>query len=65
MSRLKPYYNILYMEENSRCSHEFLIDINPIKKKTGVTEEDIAKRLIDYCFHAPTMSFPIPGTLMI
>ena len=53
------------MEENSRCSHEFLIDINPIKKKTGVTEEDIAKRLIDYCFHAPTMSFPIPGTLMI
>ena len=55
----------MYMGENTRCSHEFLIDVNPIKKKTGVSEEDIAKRLIDFGFHAPTMSFPIPGTLMI
>ena len=53
------------MGENKRCSHEFIIDINPLKKKTGVSEEDIAKRLIDYGFHAPTMSFPVTGTLMV
>ena len=65
MKRLQPYYKISYINGNDRCSHEFILDINPLKKKTGVSEEDIAKRLIDYGFHAPTMSFPIAGTLMV
>lgn len=65
MNRLKPYYKILYSEEDERCSHEFIIDLNEIKKKKGVSEEDVAKRLIDYGFHAPTMSFPVHGTLMV
>lgn len=65
MNRLKPYYKVLYLDDGERCSHEFIIDLNDIKKKKGVSEEDIAKRLIDYGFHAPTMSFPVPGTLMI
>lgn len=65
MKRLQPYFKISYIEGNDRCSHEFIIDLHNIKKQTGVGEEDIAKRLMDYGFHAPTMSFPVPGTLMV
>ncbi len=65
MERLKNEYKILYVGNNGRVAHEFIIDIRDIKKQTGITEEDVAKRLIDYGFHAPTMSFPVPGTLMV
>jgi len=64
-NRLQKAYDILYAGENGTCAHEFIIDIRPIKHKSGITEEDIAKRLMDFNFHAPTMSFPVPGTLMI
>ena len=64
-NKLNKYYSILYTGQNNRVAHECIIDIRPIKKETGITEEDIAKRLIDYGFHAPTQSFPVPGTLMI
>lgn len=63
--KLKKYYEIKYTGSQGRCAHEFIIDIRGIKAKTGISEEDVAKRLIDYGFHAPTMSFPIAGTLMI
>ena len=63
--RLAPHYPILYRGRNNRVAHECIIDIRPLKAETGITEEDIAKRLMDYGFHAPTMSFPVPGTLMI
>jgi glycine dehydrogenase len=65
MERLKMDYKILYKGEKNRVAHEFIVDIRDIKKESGITEEDIAKRLADYGFHAPTMSFPVPGTLMI
>ena len=58
-------YEVLYRGRNGRVAHECIIDIRPLKADTGITEEDIAKRLMDYGFHAPTMSFPVPGTLMI
>lgn len=64
-NKLKDYYPILYTGRNNRVAHECIIDLRELKKTHGVTEEDIAKRLIDYGFHAPTMSFPVPGTLMI
>ena len=63
--KLKNYYPILYTGRNNRVAHECIIDLRGLKKIHGITEEDIAKRLIDYGFHAPTMSFPVPGTLMI
>ncbi|PJE80061.1 Glycine dehydrogenase (decarboxylating) [invertebrate metagenome] len=63
--RLSGYYPILYHGLKGQVAHECIIDIRPIKEQTGVTEEDIAKRLMDYGFHAPTMSFPVAGTLMI
>ena len=63
--KLQVAYKILFTGENGRVAHEFIMDIRPIKEKTGISEEDIAKRLMDYGFHAPTMSFPVPGTLMI
>ena len=63
--KLKNYYPILYTGRNNRVAHECIIDLRDLKKIHGITEEDIAKRLIDYGFHAPTMSFPVPGTLMI
>jgi glycine dehydrogenase len=63
--RLAPHYPILYTGANGMVAHECIIDLRPIKDKTGVSGEDVAKRLIDYGFHAPTMSFPVPGTLMI
>lgn len=47
------------------CSHEFIMDLRDLKAKSGINEEDVAKRLMDYGFHAPTMSWPVPGTLMI
>ncbi len=63
--RLSPHYPVLYTGENGYVAHECIIDIRGIKKDTGISEDDIAKRLIDYGFHAPTMSFPVAGTLMI
>ncbi len=63
--RLKSYYPILYTDKNGRVAHECIIDLRPIKEQTGITVDDVAKRLADYGFHAPTMSFPVPGTLMI
>lgn len=63
--RLKDDYSVLYRGRNGRVAHECILDIRPLKAETGITEEDIAKRLMDYGFHAPTMSFPVPGTLMI
>lgn len=63
--KLEDHYPVLYRGENGRVAHEFILDLRTIKKQTGITEEDIAKRLIDYGFHAPTISFPVPGTLMI
>ncbi|MEZ5174861.1 MAG: aminomethyl-transferring glycine dehydrogenase [Acidimicrobiia bacterium] len=64
-SRLAPHYRVLYTGPSGLVAHECIIDIRPIEATTGITNEDIAKRLIDYGFHAPTMSFPVPGTLMI
>lgn len=63
--KLSPYYKVLYTNKKGMVAHEFILDIRPIKAETGVTEEDIAKRLMDYNFHAPTMSFPVAGTLMV
>tara|TARA_Y100001934_G_C12365525_1_gene783250 strand:- start:619 stop:3441 length:2823 start_codon:yes stop_codon:yes gene_type:complete len=63
--KLEKYYPILYRGTSGFFAHEFIIDINPIKEKSNITEEDIAKRLMDYGFHAPTMSWPVPGTMMI
>ncbi|EJG2006031.1 aminomethyl-transferring glycine dehydrogenase [Vibrio parahaemolyticus] len=65
MERLRPHYPVLYRGKNGRVAHECIIDIRPLKEETGISEEDIAKRLIDYGFHAPTMSFPVAGTLMV
>ena len=65
MARLNDSYKILYKGTEGRVAHEFIIDMRDIKKECGITEEDIAKRLADYGFHAPTMSFPVPGTLMV
>ncbi len=64
-SRLAKYYPVLYEGENGRVAHEFILDLRGFKKTCDVDVEDIAKRLIDYGFHAPTMSWPVPGTLMI
>jgi glycine dehydrogenase len=63
--RLSAYYPILYTGKNNLVAHECIIDVRPIKEATGITVDDIAKRLVDYGFHAPTMSFPVPDTLMI
>lgn len=65
MERLRPHYPILYRGKNGRVAHECIVDIRPLKEETGISEEDIAKRLMDYGFHAPTMSFPVAGTLMV
>ncbi|ANF58263.1 aminomethyl-transferring glycine dehydrogenase [Halotalea alkalilenta] len=63
--RLDGHFEVLYKGESGRVAHECIIDVRPLKAISGVSEEDIAKRLIDYGFHAPTMSFPVAGTLMI
>ena len=64
-NRLQPHFPVLYRNARGRVAHECIIDPRPLKMSCGVTVDDIAKRLIDYGFHAPTMSFPVPGTLMI
>ena len=64
-SRLEKCYPILYAGKNGTCAHEFIIDLRPFKISAGIEAEDVAKRLIDYGFHAPTMSFPVAGTIMI
>ncbi|MGC2780158.1 MAG: aminomethyl-transferring glycine dehydrogenase [Bradyrhizobium sp.] len=64
-ARLDPHFPVLYRNERGRVAHECIIDPRPLKQTSGVTVDDIAKRLIDYGFHAPTMSFPVVGTLMI
>jgi glycine dehydrogenase len=64
-ARLEKYYPILYTGKNGTCAHEFIVDLRPFKQTAGVEAEDVAKRLIDYGFHAPTMSFPVAGTIMI
>ena len=63
--RLAPYYPVLYTGRGGLVAHECIVDLRGITKETGVTVDDVAKRLIDYGFHAPTMSFPVAGTLMI
>ena len=64
-TRLDPHFPVLYRNARGRVAHECIVDPRPLKASSGVTVDDIAKRLIDYGFHAPTMSFPVPGTLMI
>src|SRR5450432_2360583 len=64
-SRLESYYPILYTGPNNTCAHEFIVDLRPFKTQAGIEAEDVAKRLMDYGFHAPTLSFPVPGTIMI
>jgi len=63
--RLEPFYPVLYKGANGRVAHECILDTRPLSDLAGIEAEDIAKRLMDYGFHAPTMSFPVPGTLMI
>ncbi|RYP93159.1 hypothetical protein DL770_000733 [Monosporascus sp. CRB-9-2] len=65
LSRLQPYYPILYTNAHGRCAHEFILDARPFRESAGVEVIDIAKRLQDYGFHSPTMSWPVNGTLMI
>jgi glycine dehydrogenase len=65
LSRLKPHYPILYANDNGRCAHEFILDVRNFKESAGIEAIDIAKRLQDYGFHAPTMSWPVANTLMI
>ncbi|MEO7306383.1 MAG: aminomethyl-transferring glycine dehydrogenase [Ferruginibacter sp.] len=64
-AKLEKFYPILYTGANGYCAHEFIVDLRPFKITTGIEAEDVAKRLMDYGFHAPTMSFPVPGTIMI
>jgi len=64
-NKLKDHFPVLYKGKNGNVAHECIIDIRKIKSETGITEEDIAKRLIDFGYHAPTMSWPVPGTMMI
>jgi glycine dehydrogenase len=63
--RLTEHYPVLYTGRDGLVAHECILDLRPITAQTGVTAEDVAKRLIDYGFHAPTMSFPVAGTLMV
>ena len=63
--RLREHYPVLYSGDNGLVAHECILDLRPLKEATGIDNNDVAKRLIDYGFHAPTMSFPVPGTLMI
>lgn len=64
-SSLKNDFEILYVGSNGTCAHEFIVDLRPFKKSADIEAEDVAKRLMDFGFHAPTMSFPVPGTIMI
>ncbi len=65
MEKLSPHYPVLFRGKQGRVAHECIIDIRPLKESSGISEEDVAKRLMDFGFHAPTMSFPVAGTLMI
>lgn len=65
LARLKNQFDILYTNNFGACAHEFIVDLRPFKRTAEVEAEDVAKRLMDYGFHAPTMSFPVPGTIMI
>lgn len=65
MSRLRPHYPILYTNSDLRCAHEFILDVRGFKETAGIEAIDVAKRLQDYGFHAPTMSWPVANTLMI
>jgi glycine dehydrogenase len=64
-SRLEKYFEILYTGTNGTCAHEFIVDLRSFKNTAAIEAEDVAKRLMDYGFHAPTLSFPVPGTIMI
>ena len=64
-ARLERHYPVLYVGEQGRVAHELIFDLRPFKARTGIDEQDVAKRLMDYGFHAPTVSFPVPGTLMV
>jgi glycine dehydrogenase len=64
-ARLEQHYPVLYAGAHGRVAHELIFDLRPFKARTGVDEQDVAKRLMDYGFHAPTVSFPVPGTLMV
>ena len=64
-AKLEKYFKILYTGTHGYCAHEFIVDLRPFKSSAGIEAEDVAKRLMDYGFHAPTMSFPVPGTFMI
>src|SRR5690606_12232697 len=64
-ARLRDHYPVLYAGRNGRVAHECILDVRPLKDSSGISAEDIAKRLMDYGFHAPTMSFPVAGTLMV
>jgi glycine dehydrogenase len=64
-NELTKDFPVLYTGSNGRIAHECIIDLRPIEAATGISGEDFAKRLVDFGFHAPTMSFPVPGTLMI
>ena len=64
-ARLRDHYPVLYSGDNGLVAHECILDLRPLTEATGVTVDDVAKRLIDYGFHAPTMSFPVAGTLMV
>jgi len=63
--RLESHYPILFRGKNGTCAHEFILDLRPIKESCGIESEDVAKRLMDYGYHAPTMSWPVAGTLMV
>jgi glycine dehydrogenase len=64
-ARLEKHYKILYSGKNGTCAHEFIVDLRPFKQSAGIEAEDVAKRLMDYGFHAPTLSFPVAGTIMV
>jgi glycine cleavage system P protein (glycine dehydrogenase) len=64
-SRLEPHYPVLYTRPNGRVAHEMIFDLRPLKQASGIDETDVAKRLMDFGFHAPTVSFPVAGTLMV
>jgi len=64
-ARLQNHFDVLYLGTNGTCAHEFIVDLRPFKKSADIEAEDVAKRLMDYGFHAPTLSFPLPGTIMI
>ena len=64
-AKLKKYFIILYPGKSGTCAHEFIVDLRPFKTTAGIEAEDVAKRLMDYGFHAPTLSFPVAGTIMI